>query len=410
MAKKIVQITHISWRDDRPRFSPGPRLRALGFKGEDLRHPDGTWFSPEEALVWAKDREKIIAHRAKEKASGKRLPKMQRAQHLSVEGLFEAWFSSPRMAGEDTNQDSKRRQKKASLNTIKDYKNKARTLQNFDAELYTSPVEALKKPICFGIYEKLCEEKGLATARGVIATLSSAISWGMKRGYVKMTVNPCEKLGMETPQPRLRAFSQDEVDQMVKASDLIGRPEIGDSIMLGVWTGQRQNDRLALMDAGLVSGRRLFKQSKTGAIVEIMEAPKLEERLKSMRARRESWGYRHLQLIIDEKLKQPFKADWYRHVFAQVRDAATAGIKGENGEWVLEPMPSLAGGRDQDLRDTAVTWLGRAGCNTIEVSQITGHSLESVTRIMKHYMAAHPEISDNAMRKLLKWDDSHSTR
>lgn len=37
----------------RPRFSPGPRERALGFKSRDLRHPNGQWFSADEAHQWA---------------------------------------------------------------------------------------------------------------------------------------------------------------------------------------------------------------------------------------------------------------------------------------------------------------------------------------------------------------------
>ena len=37
----------------RPRFSPGPSLRAQGFRGKDLRHNDGRWFTAEEAAHWA---------------------------------------------------------------------------------------------------------------------------------------------------------------------------------------------------------------------------------------------------------------------------------------------------------------------------------------------------------------------
>jgi hypothetical protein len=40
-----VKIRHLVWRDGRPRFSPGPVARWLGFDGKDLRHPDGAWFT-----------------------------------------------------------------------------------------------------------------------------------------------------------------------------------------------------------------------------------------------------------------------------------------------------------------------------------------------------------------------------
>jgi hypothetical protein len=48
-----ARITNVSWRNGRPRFNPGPRTRALGFCGKDLRHPDGTWFTWDEAKEYA---------------------------------------------------------------------------------------------------------------------------------------------------------------------------------------------------------------------------------------------------------------------------------------------------------------------------------------------------------------------
>lgn len=51
MAK--VKIKYISWRDGRPRFTPGPELRTEGWRGKDLLHEDGTWFSRGEALDWS---------------------------------------------------------------------------------------------------------------------------------------------------------------------------------------------------------------------------------------------------------------------------------------------------------------------------------------------------------------------
>jgi integrase len=72
---------------------------------------------------------------------------------------------------------------------------------------------------------------------------------------------------------------------------------------------------------------------------------------------------------------------------------------------LVEPLPSLADARDQDLRDTAVTWLARAGCTMPEIAQITGHSLQSIQQTLKHYLASHPEIADHAIAKLVAWYD-----
>lgn len=37
----------------RPRFEPGPRERALGFRARDLKHRDGRWFTEVEAAAFA---------------------------------------------------------------------------------------------------------------------------------------------------------------------------------------------------------------------------------------------------------------------------------------------------------------------------------------------------------------------
>lgn len=46
---------HVSWRGGRPRFTPGPELRAAGHKSRDLKHDDGRWFSFGEAIDWSRE-------------------------------------------------------------------------------------------------------------------------------------------------------------------------------------------------------------------------------------------------------------------------------------------------------------------------------------------------------------------
>lgn len=50
-----MKIKHISWRGGRPRFQPGRELRAAGHKGQDLRHPDGRWYTVGEAVDWSRN-------------------------------------------------------------------------------------------------------------------------------------------------------------------------------------------------------------------------------------------------------------------------------------------------------------------------------------------------------------------
>ena len=442
MAKVIVKIQHVSWRAGRPRFQPSPKLRAFGFKGEDLRHPDkGPWFTVDEASRWIDAKMVAVEAALRREPDGKSAitgtklqtgkPVARRAPVYTVEDLFEDWFRNPRFAGKDL-VDGKRKQKALSPATVADYRAKRNVLEKYDPELFRSAVAALDPPILFGLYEELWRDRGLAMARGILAVLSAAISWGMRRGKVKIPVNPALRLGMELPEPRIRAGEPEEMRALVAAADAIGRPEIGDSVVLGLWTGQRQTDRLALVDAGLVNRRRIFKQSKTGAIVAIHEAPELEARLAAMRRRRAAatTGKADARpartaaalpfVIVDETAAAPFKPDWYRHVFADVRTAAVAGIwrdkegklrigvdeadRGRNDiEWIAPAVPTLADFQERDLRDTAVTWLARAGCTVPEIAAITGHAHGSVTQILKHYLARHPELGDTAIAKMIAW-------
>ena len=83
--------------------------------------------------------------------------------------------------------------------------------------------------------------------------------------------------------------------------------------------------------------------------------------------------------------------------------ARTQGRNEPEPIWRLPPCPSLADKRDQDLRDTAVTWLARAGATLPEIASITGHSLASIHAIMKHYLAMTPELGDAGIDKLIAW-------
>lgn len=73
-------------------------------------------------------------------------------------------------------------------------------------------------------------------------------------------------------------------------------------------------------------------------------------------------------------------------------------------------MPSLKDAHDQDLRDTAVTCLARAKCTLPEICQITGHTLQSATQTLKHYLSSHPDLADNAIEKLIAWMDAQPTQ
>lgn len=461
---------YVTLRDGRPRFIPGPELREKGFAGTDLRWPlvpperwtitslqpgdknDGRWFSMGEAVDWSAA---FVKNLAKAKPVRVSKPTLNRPVARKVAGgklytvadLFAEWPRSTKFQLPADLVERRRQQAEGNIyseNTIADYKVKAGVLEDLDPDLWAAPVDALTQPVLFGIYEDLVAVRGLAMARGVIATFSIALMWGKRRGKFTFRenhgVNPAADLGMATPPPRLRFGTRREIETLVSVADWLGWHEFGDAILCGVWTGQRQADRLALEDKGLHRGRRIFRQAKTGAIVAIREAPELERRLAASIERRRAAlaeallaakpgerdaierRFRHLILneqpdrLTGRPVWQPFKREFYSDRFGILRSYAVAGVldvvatapaaKNWKPVWIIPPCPSLADFRDQDLRDTAVTWMALAGATIPEIISVTGHSAASANAILKHYLAQHPEMADAAIGKMMAWYDA----
>lgn len=59
-----------------------------------------------------------------------------------------------------------------------------------------------------------------------------------------------------------------------------------------------------------------------------------------------------------------------------------------------------------DLRGTAVTLLSAAGCTIPQICAITGHTLESATRILRHYLAQTEAIAKAA---ILRFENAPET-
>jgi hypothetical protein len=107
----------------------------------------------------------------------------------------------------------------------------------------------------------------------------------------------------------------------------------------------------------------------------------------------------------DENKAQRARAlDQRARVLAEwVGAQAARDSNGDDGAWRLKPCHSLmfvngAGEldqkHDQDLRDTCVMLLDRAGCDLLTVCDITGHSYRSAQTIVKHYRARNANRAD----------------
>jgi integrase len=372
----LVKIKYVSMRGDRPRFNPGSALRKLGFAGEDLRHGAiGPWFTLSEVAAYVAEIEREVAARRAKKRAGKRLaPRLREV--FSIGELLDEFRAS-------------KAYRTLAPATVRDYAKKLAALEGAYPELMRAPASDFSKSAAIALHEELWEARGHAMANGMLAVLRAAFSQAVARGRGGLVINPCEKLRLPGLAPRLRVASPQEIQALMQAADAI-EIGIGDAILLALYTGQRQGDVLALAEEGSEGGRIRLRQSKTGARVSVRIIPPLASRLATVRERSALAG-RIARTIVQTASGSPYKADHFRHRFAAVRETAIAAC------------PSLEGFRFLDLRDTAVTWLHRAGCDVPEIASVTGHSLETVHRVLKHYLAIDEATNDRAMGKLASW-------
>ena len=327
-------------------------------------------------------------------------------------------------------------------------------------------------PVQFRVVGQDLEEVRAAAAkvrdamRASPDTRNTELQWGEKVKSVRLEVDQdrARALGLSTTeigQSLQTLLSGYEVTSLREGRHSVGvvvradeteraaLGDLGDMVLQGVWTGQRQADRLSLTHAQLRDLTLAFRQAKKGGQpLEIPVARLLEKRLAATARRRQLreealreggkpvvvWPHVNL----DEKGGRPFRSKHYQHVYREVANAAAWGlwrVPAEDGGplvlatvvpagrpaprhigtlalarlpasgavEVLPPMPSLLDLRDQDLRDTAVTWLARAGADKMEIASITGHSLKTIDQILQHYFGLHPDLAKRAIGKLEDW-------
>ena len=120
--------------------------------------------------------------------------------------------------------------------------------------------------------------------------------------------------------------------------------------------------------------------------------------------------FAHLPLNEENKAQRARAVDQRARVLAQWLDTQAArDSNGDDKAWRLKPCPSLmfvngAGEldqkHDQDLRDTCVMLLERAGCDLLTICDITGHSYRSAQTIVKHYRARNADRADAGIDRL----------
>jgi len=408
-------LPYVKWRDGKPRFEPSAREIAHGFKGRNLRHDNGAWFTFEEAKAFA---DTVLAEIHAARASGRKV-KHTAVSPRTVEQLLIDWLADMERAAArgDMSKAGLESYRKAARAII--YKPETREhaaarrkmaqaaeVLGVDAPerakepIAGMPIAAIGAPEFRQFFNYARDTRGHHMALSMIAALSAAWTWGRESGDWRLGPNPRHGMEFARPEGRIVIYSLEEFSTMVAAADEIGLPSVGDCYFLGLFTGQRQTDRLAMKDEGLIDGRRHLRQSKTGEFIKIKDVPQLASRMAQAKARvaaiKLAKGTRPEEIVVNEKTGLAYKGDTYRNAVELVRAHAA------------KKMAALADKHDQDLRDTFVTTaysaqvrVGRVDLKAI--ADISGHSHQSIETIIKHYLGRDDFAADQTMDILARF-------
>ncbi|MBK8906681.1 MAG: hypothetical protein IPM60_01860 [Rhodospirillales bacterium] len=318
-----------------------------------------------------------------------------------------------------------------------------------------APVASINARLVRDLHRALAT-RSPAGANYVIRVLRLLLNWGIRNqeGLAGVT-NPAADPNLEELPVTARVWSPAAVDAIILAAEQLGRHSVALAVALGDWTGQRQGDILTWARPLKVRGEVVLAQQKTGARVAlpIHKVEELVVRIDAELDRQDAWrtqlpaDARPQTLIVSEGNHRPYQqrkfADWFEHA----RTAAAAAVVAARRERTaapaslppvvkeFEPAPGtsrrkksrrtyripgglaavldeslgddlddevaaeLAAIQFKHLRHTAVTRLAEAGCTTLEISAITGHSVETVNTILKRYLVYTRELAENAMAK-----------
>lgn len=458
MAKITVKIPLVTFRSDplggdrgRPRYFPGAAHRALGYKGEDLRHGQaGPWFTLEECRDWSARRVAEVEEvRAATAAGGKpdrvsRLLARPAAREAKVgftiaDVITDFTDNNPRVRGEEV-QRGRRKRRPLAEGTVRIYKQSAGLLQRFDdGAVWAELADRLTGKALDGVLARFEERHGLAQTRNLRALISVAFNFGKGR---TVRHNPAAELAERLPalKPDARPATVAEFLHLVAVFDCLGRADVADLAVCGAFTCQRPADRLSLTESQLRPDGILFEPHKKAASAQRLLIPVARlyaARLAAARARRRSWTVQPLNVHVSEHTKRPWAVDWFSKNWRVLRHAAATGhlerypaghklagqvtrdaalilrgvdITARLAKAGLKAMPSVADIDFKHMRDTGLEWLRDAGADDFERGAFGGHAYAFAGReIQRHYLTVPPKLAVAGMAKLETWFAAQQT-
>jgi len=213
------------------------------------------------------------------------------------------------------------------------------------------------------------------TRRHIKIVLKMMLDHALDLGWIAK--NPAERIKVDAPKSKVAIWEEADVEFYASGAISAGQRFIAAIIRTQWEIGQRITDvRHFRYGAEYTDGVFRFRQSKTGQYVTIPVSPELRTLLDEGRSTES------LYLFRDTATGRPFGEQRLGHVFIALRKAT--------------------GGRDltlRALRHSCVVQLARAGCTAPEIASITGHSINSVERVLSVYLPRDNQVAWNAQAK-----------
>ncbi|KSV61901.1 hypothetical protein N185_37550 [Sinorhizobium sp. GW3] len=210
------------------------------------------------------------------------------------------------------------------------------------------------------------------------ATLNRVLSFGVDRG--ELSANIARRGG--------RLYRVDRREAIWNSSDIrafnaFAPNELKLALLLGLWTGQRKGDLLALPWSAYDGRAFRLRQSKTGRRVYIPAAKAVRDAL--------AGSDRRPPTILINTRGKPWTSGGFDSSWRKA--CAAAGVSGLTFH---------------DLRGTAVTRLAIAGCSIAEIGAVTGHSPKDIDAILHiHYLGGQRDLAQQAVAK---WEIASAER
>ena len=208
-------------------------------------------------------------------------------------------------------------------------------------------------------------------ANHLCRVLRLLLSFAKRQGMIKD--NPALGFRQYREPPRHSVWTHDEERRFLAVCG----PELALVYVLAVHTAQRQGDLLALPWSACHDGMITLKQAKTGQKIDVPISARLGKALEEAP---------RVSPVICTRNGRPWKADHFRHTFKK------AMVKAR-----------IEGRTFHDLRRTAVVRMAEAGCTIPEIASLSGHQLETTSRIIETYLPRNRRLAQAAVAKLEQW-------